>query len=180
MDKTICQILRDKYQDIQHIVVDEAHCVVSWGHDFRPQFAKIPKLRSLLPEAKVLALTATATIKMRNEISRSLCMSKSVSIISRNTIRDNIKLKVTKRTASTGGYYTAEESFERTLKPLISELCFNFQTFERTIVYTKLKYCAMGFELVRREAIRMVPESVNSVMGAVSQYHAPSTSKVNQ
>ncbi|XP_078328221.1 uncharacterized protein LOC111101565 isoform X3 [Crassostrea virginica] len=177
LDKTICQILRDKYQDIQHIVVDEAHCVVSWGHDFRPQFAKIPKLRSLLPEAKVLALTATATIKMRNEISRSLCMSKSVSIISRNTIRDNIKLKVTKRTASTGGYYTAEESFERTLKPLISELCFNFQTFERTIVYTKLKYCAMGYELVRREAIRMVPESVNSVMGAVSQYHAPSTSK---
>lgn len=88
-----------------------------------------------------------------------------VSIISRNTILDNIKFKVTKRTASTGGYYTAEESFERTLKPLISELCFNFQTFERTIVYTKLKYCAMGFELVRREAIRKVPELFPSTNG---------------
>lgn len=58
------------------------------------------------------------------------------------------------------------------LKPVISELCLQFEKFERTIVYSKLKYCAMGFELEKREAMKISPEDVTLIMNAVSQYHA--------
>lgn len=67
-DKTICKILKQKYMAIGHIVVDKAHCVVNWGHGFRPQFSKLSKFRSLFPDAKFIALTATATIKVQKEI----------------------------------------------------------------------------------------------------------------
>ncbi|XP_062573615.1 uncharacterized protein LOC134235496 [Saccostrea cucullata] len=117
---------------------------------------------------------------MQKEIAENLCMSKNFHTISSNTIRANIKLNVSKRCASTGGNYTAEESFETSLKPVISELCLQFQNFDRTIVYSKLKYCAMGFELVRREAMKLSLEDVSQVMNAVSQYHAPSTTKMKE
>lgn len=115
---------------------------------------------------------------MQKEITENLCMSKIFNTISTNTIRENIKLTVSKRSASTGGHNTAEDSFEKSLKPVISELCLQFEKFERTIVYSKLKYCAMGFELVKREAMKISPEDVTQIMNAVFQYHAPSTTKV--
>lgn len=106
-------------------------------------------------------------------------MSKNFNTISTNTIRENITLTVSKRSASTGGHNTAEDSYEMSLKPVISELYVQFEQFERTIVYSKLKYCAMGFELVKREAMKISPEDVTQIMNAVSQYHAPSTTKVH-
>lgn len=154
MDKTICKILKQKYKAIAHVVVEEGHCVVNWGHDFRPQFSKLSKFRSLFPDEKFIALTATATIKMQKEIAENLCMSKNFNTILANTIRENIKLTFSKRSASTGGHNTAEDSFEMSLKPVISELCLQFEKFEKTIVYSKLKYSAIGFELVKREAMK--------------------------
>lgn len=68
-----------------------------------------------------------------------------------------------------------EDSCEMPLKPVISELCLQFEKFERTIVYSKLK---MGFELVKREAMKISPEDVTQIMNAVFPYHAPSTTKV--
>ncbi len=61
---------------ISHIVVDEAHLPDIWGKNkFRPKFLKIPQLRSMVPSAKVVALTATATEKAQKEIIETLCMS---------------------------------------------------------------------------------------------------------
>lgn len=77
--------------------------------------------------------------------------------ISTNTICENMKWTDSKRSASTGGHNTAEHSFEMSFKPVISELCLQFEKFERTIVYSKLKYCAMGFELVKREPMKISP-----------------------
>lgn len=71
-----------------------------------------------------------------------------------------------------------EDSCEMPLKPVISELCLQFEKFERTIVYSKLRYRAMGFELVKREAMKISPEDVTQIMNAVFPYHAPSTTKV--
>ena len=54
------------------IAVDEAHCISEWGHDFRPEYRRLAELRDLLPTTPILALTATATERVREDILRQL------------------------------------------------------------------------------------------------------------
>lgn len=70
--------LRDFLQGcpIKLVVVDEAHCISSWGHDFRPAYRKLSGLKSQLNDVPILALTATATRKVAADIIRQLGMVK--------------------------------------------------------------------------------------------------------
>lgn len=61
-------IERFKQMNVGLIVVDEAHCISEWGHDFRPSFMEIKKLREIHPHVPIIALTATATTKTKQEI----------------------------------------------------------------------------------------------------------------
>ena len=65
---------RKRLQDlpIGLIAVDEAHCISQWGYDFRPSYLNIAAVRELLPEVPVLALTATATPTVAEDIQRRL------------------------------------------------------------------------------------------------------------
>jgi ATP-dependent DNA helicase RecQ len=65
-------IERFKQMNVGLIVVDEAHCISEWGHDFRPSFMEIKKLREIHPHVPVIALTATATLKTKQEIIEKL------------------------------------------------------------------------------------------------------------
>lgn len=58
--------------NVNLVAVDEAHCISQWGYDFRPSYLNIVQLRQTLPEVKFLALTATATPKVANDIQEKL------------------------------------------------------------------------------------------------------------
>ena len=57
---------------ISMIAVDEAHCVSQWGHDFRPDYLRIGQITARFPDARVMALTATATGRVREDIVKQL------------------------------------------------------------------------------------------------------------
>ena len=57
-----------RHMKISFITVDEAHCISQWGYDFRPSYLQIAKIRKLIPDAPVLALTATATPQVVEDI----------------------------------------------------------------------------------------------------------------
>ena len=58
--------------NVSMITVDEAHCISQWGHDFRPAYREISKIRETFPQAPILALTATATEEVISDIQSQL------------------------------------------------------------------------------------------------------------
>ena len=66
-----------KQLHISFIAVDEAHCISEWGHDFRPEYRRIREMvDEINPEVPIVALTATATPKVREDIMKNLNMVK--------------------------------------------------------------------------------------------------------
>ncbi len=66
-------VLRDLAAwNVVRFAVDEAHCISEWGHDFRPDYRRLAELRRVFPEVPILALTATATERVRSDIVSSL------------------------------------------------------------------------------------------------------------
>jgi len=78
---------------INLIAVDEAHCISEWGHDFRPSYRLIHKIREIHPTINIIALTATATKKVTNDIVENLNL-KEVSIFKKSFFRENLAYQV--------------------------------------------------------------------------------------
>ena len=75
------------------IAIDEAHCISEWGHDFRPEYRNLKSLRILFPDAPIIALTATATKKVRIDILKQLSLREPKTFIS-SFNRENLNLMV--------------------------------------------------------------------------------------
>ena len=82
--------------DVNLIAVDEAHCISQWGYDFRPSYLRIAELRELLPNVPVLALTATATSKVIDDIQDKLKFSKK-QVVKKSFFRENLAYVVRER-----------------------------------------------------------------------------------
>ena len=144
------RLMLDNWQEnlrtwsVSCIAVDEAHCVSEWGHDFRPEYRQVAKLRDLLPEVPFMALTATATERVRADVINHLRLrSPEVFVASFN--RPNLTYRVTPK--------------DQPIKQLISFL--SKREHESGIVY-----CAS------RAATERVAEALAGRGFAARAYHA--------
>ncbi|MDN5942560.1 MAG: ATP-dependent DNA helicase, partial [Nitrospira sp.] len=147
------QLLRSLWVSL--LVVDEAHCISQWGHDFRPDYLKIGRLRQELTNPPCLALTATATARVQTD----LC--------ARLSLRDPFKLVA---------------GFRRANLALSVRLCTSRQeklaTLERMVddtdTGTILIYCAT------RRAVEEVAEWLGQSYQSVGYYHAGLSDEARQ
>src|SRR5476649_2417920 len=84
---------RIKYMKVNLIAVDEAHCISQWGYDFRPPYLHVADLRELHPKVPVMALTATATAEVRDDIQQKL-LFKQYNVFQQSFERKNISYVV--------------------------------------------------------------------------------------
>lgn len=84
---------RVKQMEIGLFVVDEAHCISEWGHDFRPAYLEITRLREYHPEVPIIAVTATATPKVKEDIVTHLKL-KNPEIFEASFERNNVSYEV--------------------------------------------------------------------------------------
>lgn len=126
---------------VSAVVVDEAHCVDQWGDEFRKDYSRISGLRSHLPQAVMVALTATATKDERNRTSKLLGMNTYETIIG-CCDRTNIM------------YFTKQASsdIEENLQWLIDELITKKEGTPKSIIYCRnIKSCSQINSLFRRK-----------------------------
>ena len=87
-----------KNQNISFVAVDEAHCISEWGHDFRPDYRKLNQaVNEINPELNIIALTATATPKVQDDIIKNLRL-KDVQIYKSSFNRPNLFYEVKHKT----------------------------------------------------------------------------------
>jgi ATP-dependent DNA helicase RecQ len=84
---------RLEQMNVNLITVDEAHCISQWGYDFRPSYLNIVRLREILPKVKILALTATATPKVADDIQEKLGFKRN-NILKMSFQRENLSYLV--------------------------------------------------------------------------------------
>jgi len=94
-ERLLADLVREriKYMNVNLIAVDEAHCISQWGYDFRPPYLHIADLRELHPQVPVLALTATATAEVREDIQQKL-QFKNPAVYQKSFERKNISYVV--------------------------------------------------------------------------------------
>jgi ATP-dependent DNA helicase RecQ len=91
--KTEIFLERAKKMKVNLIAVDEAHCISQWGYDFRPPYLEISNFRELFPQVPVIALTATATKEVKDDILLKLDF-KDPKVFQKSFARENVSYSV--------------------------------------------------------------------------------------
>lgn len=87
---------RFKKMKVCFIAIDEAHCISEWGHDFRPSYLEIAALRAIREDLPFMALTASATGQVQNDISQKLLFRNDFKIFRKSFDRSNLVYAVSK------------------------------------------------------------------------------------
>lgn len=98
---------------LRQFVVDEAHCVSQWGHDFRPAYKYLKSLRTNFPKVPFLLLSASATLTVREDVCKMIGLT-SVAIVQSSCIRSNLQYQV---------YEKRKDTIEEIAKHLSKEDC---------------------------------------------------------
>jgi ATP-dependent DNA helicase RecQ len=130
--------------NINLLAIDEAHCISEWGHDFRPEYRQLASLRDLMPNMPIMALTATATERVRVDIVKQLKLRDTSEYVA-SFNRPNLTYRVTPRS----GAYNQTINF---IKPRGNE--------------SGIIYCASR-KATERVAAKLVEDGVNA-----RPYHA--------
>jgi ATP-dependent DNA helicase RecQ len=88
--------VRYKQMKVSLIAVDEAHCISQWGYDFRPPYLQISALRETKPDVPIIALTASATTQVRDDIMDKLGFRKDQALFQKSFARENLSFVVRK------------------------------------------------------------------------------------
>ena len=136
--------------DVTLIAVDEAHCISQWGHDFRPAYRQLTNLKSRFG-VPVLALTATATDRVRHDIAAQLDLSDPL-IVQTSFFRPNLKLHVFKKGTHDG--------VQIKVKDYIGKICTKHKG-DSGIVYT-----------LSRKSAESTAEYLRSIGIRAGAYHA--------
>ena len=86
-------------QNLRGFVIDEAHCISEWGHDFRPDYRRLGELKTRFPGVPIAAFTATATPRVADDIVRTLGLENPLRLTGAFT-RDNLTLNVRRRSGN--------------------------------------------------------------------------------
>ena len=136
--------------DVRLIAVDEAHCISQWGHDFRPAYRQLINLKSRFG-VPVLALTATATSRVRDDIATQLDLD-DPHIVRTSFFRPNLRLQVFKKGTHDG--------VQIKVKDYIGKICTQHRG-ESGIIYT-----------LSRKSAESTAEYLHSIGIKAGAYHA--------
>lgn len=157
--------------NISLIAIDEAHCISQWGHDFRPDYRNLKQLRENFSETPIIALTATATEKVRDDIISQLNL-KNPNIFISSFNRKNLSLKVIRK----------KDSFQKILEILEKHsnestiiYCFSRKETEKLAVdlnekgYRAIFYHAGLEDRVRKKNQELfITDKVNIIVATVA------------
>lgn len=105
-----------KYDKIAYVAVDEAHCVSQWGHDFRPDYLKLGKLRVEYPKIPWIALTATASADVVKDIFKNLSLKETVAKFKTPCFRKNLFYDVIFKNSIQDDFIHLKQFAEKCLK----------------------------------------------------------------
>ena len=84
---------RLKKMNLCLLAVDEAHCISQWGYDFRPAYLEIALIKEIIPDVNILALTASATLRVQEDIIEKLALKNAV-VFKKSFARENLSYSV--------------------------------------------------------------------------------------
>lgn len=131
-------------RDIRLLAVDEAHCISEWGHDFRPDYTRLKEFRSIVGDPTTIALTATATPEVQQDIVKQLGLKQEeVSMFHEGIDRPNL-------TISVEDVWGQEEKLDHIVRILEK---YQDSSGNGIVYFTLIKTLEMFSEMLRKKKI---------------------------
>jgi ATP-dependent DNA helicase Q1 len=124
------------------IVIDEAHCASQWGHDFRPDYAQLGILKSHFPSIPIIAVTATASDKVREDVCRILRVGTNYRFFRSTAHRPNLHYSIRHKRDGKDSIVTDMAAFIKEHHPRHAGIVYTFSRKDADVVANSL--CDLG------------------------------------